>query len=131
MAGCFRQRQRHVRGGQGPLTDFHVTEISASRTRLRLVEQLGLLKGEVLGDVADDSVAKSTRGGFDASKGSVFPSDLLGVQIDVKSLGEPLDRLLVFESPIILEHKFILELRNAERGKRRRRSIPKFAEISY
>ena len=77
MAGCFRQRHGHVRGGQGPLADLYIAKTAASRTRLRLVEQLGLLKGKVLGDVADDSLAKSTRGGFDASKGGVFPNDLL------------------------------------------------------
>ena len=96
-----------------------------------MVEKLGLLKGKVLGDVADDSLAKSTRGGFDASKGSVFSNDLLVVQIDVEFLGEPLNRLLVFECPIISDHAFILELRNAERRKPRRVSISKFAEISY
>ena len=131
MAGCFRQRHGHVRGGQGPLTDFHIAKISASRTRLRSVEQLGLLKSKVLGDVADDSFPKSTRRGLDASKGSVFSSDLLVVQIDVEFLGKSLNRLLVFESPIISDHEFILELRNAERRQQRRVSISKFAEISY
>jgi hypothetical protein len=131
MAGSFRKLHEHVRGGQGPLADFHIAKIAASRTRLRLVEQLGLLKGKVLGNVPDDSLAKPTRGGFDASKGSVFSNDLLVVQIDVKFLGEPLDRLLVFQGPIISEHKFILELRNAERRQKRRISLPKFAEISY
>lgn len=131
MAGSFRQIHEHVRGGQGPLADFHIAKLAASRTRLRLVEQLGLLKSKILGDMADDSFAKSTRRSFDASKGSVFTNDLLVVQIDAKFLGEPLDHLLVFESPIISDHAFILELRNAERGKQRRVSISKFAEISY
>ena len=96
-----------------------------------MVEQLGLLKGKVLGDVADDSLAKSTRGGFDASKGSVFSNDPRIVQIDIKLLGEPLDRLLVFVGPIISEHAFILELRNAGRRQKRPISISKSPEISY
>jgi len=81
-----------------------------------VVEQLGLLKGEVLGDVPDDSLAKSACGRFDASKGSVFSNDMLAVQIDAKFLGESLDRSLVFQGPIISEHAFILELRNAGRS---------------
>jgi hypothetical protein len=81
-----------------------------------LVEQFGLLEGEVLRDLAGDGLPQFASSGFDLGKGGILSSDLLGSQIDAKFFCESLDSLLIFVGPRILEHEFILELTSCERG---------------
>ena len=88
----------------------------ARGTRLLLVEQFGLLEGEVLRDLAGDGLPQFASSGFDLGKGGILSSDLLGIQIDAKFLSELLDSLLIAVGPRSLEHAFILELTSCERG---------------
>jgi hypothetical protein len=131
MAGGFGQLHLHVRRGQRPLANLDFAQLSASRTRLRLVEQFRLPKREVGRQVSRDCLSHSPRGRFDASKGGVFSGHLRIVQIDSKFSGEAFDQFLIFGSPFTSEHKSILKLTTAEVPPSRRASIPKLAAITY
>jgi hypothetical protein len=131
MTSRFVKLNERVAGRQIPLADFDLAKGSAAGTSLRLVEEFGLLEGEILGDLPSDGFPELAGSGLDAGKGGIFSSDIWVVQIDAEFFGQPFDNALIFVRPCLVEHAFILELRNTERGKNDPYRISKLAKLSY
>ena len=131
MTGRFGKLNERVAGRQISLADFDRAQSLARGTSLRLVQEFGLLEGQILGDLPSDGFPELAGSGLDAGKGGIFSSDILVLQIDTEFFGELFDNALIFVGPCALEHAFILELRISERGKNDAASISKFAKLSY
>ena len=96
MANGFMEIGSPISGGQGPSAVLHLAKLSAIRTGLRPVEQLRLSDRKILDDLPRDGPADLAGSDFNASKRGFRPSEVAGLQIDVKFLGNSIERLLVF-----------------------------------
>lgn len=75
MTDRFGKLNERVAGRQIPLADFDLAPCSARGTSLRLVEEFGLLEGQILRDLPSDGFPDLAGSGLDAGKGGVFASD--------------------------------------------------------
>lgn len=96
MADGFGQLDGPLGSLQSAWADFHVAPFLARRTRLSFVEQLCLLNGEILHDVAGHGLSDFASGCLDAGKGGLFPGQVDGLQIDADFLGDLDQGLLIF-----------------------------------
>jgi len=83
-------------GRQGSRAAPYLAKLLAIRTGLRLIEQLRLLDRKILDDLLRDGPADLAGSDFNASERGLHPSEVAGLQIDVKFLGNFIERLLVF-----------------------------------
>jgi hypothetical protein len=116
---------------QGPNAVLHIAKLLATRTRLSLGEQLGLLDRKILHDMLRDSPSNLASRVFNASKRGFLPSQVNCLKIDAKFLGDSFKHLTVFLRPRTLEHLFILELMECDERQNTVETLTETIQITY